>query len=328
MQSPAEVAGRPDPVLWPFLEAEDPAAAHELSELASSVISPLALRVCRARLRGNDAQDAEDVAAGAVLAVLGRLRALRQMESAPIEDFRAYVAGAAANACRDHARLRHPERFKLKSRIRYVLQHQPGLASWTHGPLTVGGYAAWKGRSTFGVDLAAVAALGTASGTALLDVLSGVFDAAGAPMELDALVDVVARRLGIEDARLVEMDAHESRSAPEPDPAARIDDQAALRRLWAEIAALPLRQRTALLLNLRDADGHDAIDLFPVSGTVAIDEIAAVLGLTPGQFASLRPRLPLPDAEIAALLGLERQQVINLRKCARERLARRLSALR
>jgi hypothetical protein len=34
--------------------------------------------------------------------------------------------------------------------------------------------------------------------------------------------------------------------------------------------------------------------------------------------------LPLDDATIAGLLGLTRQQVINLRKSARERLARRL----
>ena len=32
--------------------------------------------------------------------------------------------------------------------------------------------------------------------------------------------------------------------------------------------------------------------------------------------------MTLSDIEIAGLLGLTRQQVINLRKCARERLAR------
>jgi hypothetical protein len=43
-----------------------------------------------------------------------------------------------------------------------------------------------------------------------------------------------------------------------------------------------------------------------------------------GQFAELWPQLPLDDATIAGLLNLTRQQVINLRKSARERLARRL----
>ena len=35
------------------------------------------------------------------------------------------------------------------------------------------------------------------------------------------------------------------------------------------------------------------------------------------------PELPFDDNTIAALLGATRQQVINLRKCARERLRRR-----
>jgi hypothetical protein len=44
-------------------------------------------------------------------------------------------------------------------------------------------------------------------------------------------------------------------------------------------------------------------------------------------FAGLWSRLPLDDASIAELLNITRQQVINLRKCARERLARRMKAI-
>jgi len=36
--------------------------------------------------------------------------------------------------------------------------------------------------------------------------------------------------------------------------------------------------------------------------------------------------LPLEDSAIAQLFGITRQQVINLRKTARERLARRMQA--
>jgi hypothetical protein len=41
--------------------------------------------------------------------------------------------------------------------------------------------------------------------------------------------------------------------------------------------------------------------------------------------AELWNRLPLSDLEIGARLGATQRQVINLRKAARERLARRLS---
>ncbi len=97
-----------------------------------------------------------------------------------------------------------------------------------------------------------------------------------------------------------------------------------LRALWEEIRELPPRQCAALLLNLRDAQGRDAVSLLPLTGTASLREVAAVLGLPAERFAELWQRLPLDDASIAALLGATRQQVINLRKSARARLTRRL----
>ena len=44
----------------------------------------------------------------------------------------------------------------------------------------------------------------------------------------------------------------------------------------------------------------------------------------PFKYRSQRPPLPLSDLEIAERMQLTRQQVINLRKCARERLRRRM----
>ncbi len=43
------------------------------------------------------------------------------------------------------------------------------------------------------------------------------------------------------------------------------------------------------------------------------------------KFTLLWNDLPLEDSSIAELLGATRQQVINLRKCARERLERRMN---
>ena len=50
----------------------------------------------------------------------------------------------------------------------------------------------------------------------------------------------------------------------------------------------------------------------------------ALTVLEPRQLALIWNDLPLDDLKIAALLGTERQQVINLRQAARNRLARRL----
>jgi DNA-directed RNA polymerase specialized sigma24 family protein len=283
-------------------------------------------------LRGDDARDAEDVAASVVLGVLSRLRSLRRAPGeAAIADFASYVAATAANACRDLVRSRHPERYRLKGRIRYVLTHQPGLAAWPHGGETWCGFAVWQDTPRRAMPAALDRLRHERSipvhGEALPDTLARVFDHAGGAIELDELVDSVAQRLGIQDVRLVEADEADAvAAAPLDGPLATRDERAAVQRLWSEIVCLPPRQRTALLLNLRDADGHDATTLFPATGTASLREIAAALEMEAQRLAELWPRLPLPDAEIATLLGLTRQQVINLRKCARERLARRLAS--
>ena len=94
--------------------------------------------------------------------------------------------------------------------------------------------------------------------------------------------------------------------------------------MWKEICDLPLRHRAALLLNLRDSHGADALELFQLTRVAGIHEIAKSLDFQPEDFARIWNRLPLDDAAIADHLGLKRQQVINLRQSARARLSRRL----
>jgi RNA polymerase sigma factor (sigma-70 family) len=100
-----------------------------------------------------------------------------------------------------------------------------------------------------------------------------------------------------------------------------------LERLWNEIRELPPRQRAALLLNLRDDEGRGMIELWPQTGIAPLAELARALDLTEGALRELWPTLPRDDQWIAERLGVTRRQVINLRKCARERLARRLRVI-
>ena len=130
---------------------------------------------------------------------------------------------------------------------------------------------------------------------------------------------------------LPETNQENVRSGPFFDPAAELntalDQRLRLKRLWAEICQLPLRQRAALLLNLRDAQGRGVITLLPLTRIATIRQIAEALAMTAEQLAAVWSDLPFEDAAIARSLGITRQQVINLRKSARERLARRTGAL-
>src|SRR5205085_11863617 len=103
----------------------------------------------------------------------------------------------------------------------------------------------------------------------------------------------------------------------------KLDQRAHLEKLWAEICELPLRQRVALLLGLRDAQGRGVLALLPLIQIASLRQIAAALSLSAESLATLWNQLPLEDRAIAEAIGVTRQQVVNLRKCARERLRRR-----
>ena len=105
---------------------------------------------------------------------------------------------------------------------------------------------------------------------------------------------------------------------------ALIEQSQSMRAVWKEITVLPLTQRAALLLNLRDPSGGSALWLIASSAIASVRKIAELLDLPADQFAQLWSRLPLSDLDIAQRLGVTRQQVINLRQAARQRLARKM----
>jgi hypothetical protein len=156
--------------------------------------------------------------------------------------------------------------------------------------------------------------------TALLKI----FDFAQGPIFLEELVGIVARLWGIND-RMATFDPDAAGShvaSPESD----LVQRRGLEGLWNEIRDLPVPQRAALLLNLRAGEGDSPIVFFPVMGIASIRQIAEVLNIPAEEFANLWGLLPLGDQTIAGRLGVTRQQVINLRKSARERLRRRVKA--
>lgn len=136
-----------------------------------------------------------------------------------------------------------------------------------------------------------------------------------------------------------------------PSPGQRPNEEAQwqvfLTYLWAEIEALPPLQRLAYLLNITDGE----IEWFWFYGVASLRHIGKTMALTneqfqrawvlldwreehrqtarslttyDEQFALLWQHLPLNDLTISALLATTRQNVINLRQAARNRLRRKL----
>jgi hypothetical protein len=326
-----------DPLLKPFLESpdEDAARAH-LSDLLERHASPLVRDVVRGQVpdRPSGSADSSDVHAGVLLRLTAHLWSLRADKDAqPLGSFAGYVAAAAHNACHAFFRNRYPQRSRLRNKLRYVLTREAGLALWTADRhVWTAGRSAWKDRPA---DAGSAARLQEAGGRLgplpFPELVRTLIDQAGGPCRLDQLADALGRVLGVSDEAVSLSEESEvgspleSRLADQaPSADEQIDTRRYLERLWGEIGELPVHQRTALLLNLRDEGGSGMLGMFPVTGVASQAEIAAVVGLDPGRLEDLWPRLPVDDEWIAGELGVSRRQVINFRKCARERLARRM----
>jgi hypothetical protein len=101
--------------------------------------------------------------------------------------------------------------------------------------------------------------------------------------------------------------------------------------VWEALNEIPSHQRKALLLNMKEAVGVEAISLFLRLKIAAMEEIAKTLELSLEEFSDAFDRFPLSSAEIADVLGIrdkgktsKEQRVDSLRRIARDLLRRRL----
>ena len=344
-----------DEVLLPLLRVSDEAELQQLLMLlVSEHAAPVIKEIIRHKLRRprgaasdeRNHHDAEDIYNDAVVQLLARLREFRaNPRDKAIGNLRSYVAVVAYHSCYRHLRRLYPRRHILKSRLRYLLTHQAGFALWEGADKElICGFALWREAGTAADKeklrqlsdepqvIIESGLLKTAEPQAKpAEVLAAVFAYASGPMKLDELVKIVGHLWGIKDQTSHSQMDEESLAEltdEREDFTVELDRQEYLRKLWAEIVALPPRQRAALLLNLRDGEGRGCIELFQLAGIVNIRGMAAALEVPLEQFAELWNELPLDDLTIAGRLQLTRQQVINLRKAARARLSRRMKIFR
>jgi DNA-directed RNA polymerase specialized sigma24 family protein len=341
-----------DDLLLPLLQAEADDARHVIERLLVEHAGPLIKQIIRSKLSmffGQEwSQDAEDLHGEVLVPLLARLQAFRShpAENA-IGNFRGYVAVSAYNACHEYIRRISPQYHQLKNRMRYLMTHHSDFSLWESGhSMTLCGFAKWREANRPGSNSPRFAqindepqsfapvALGgrRPERMSLAELTSAIFDWLGHPVELDQMVTLVARLCGVieplapkqsgrdEDS----LDPFERIPDPRADVEAKVEARMRLEHIWIEIAQLPIGQRTALLLNLRDEKGGNAIALLPITGVASIRQIAEALTIPAIEFVHIWPRLPLDDDAIALRLGLTRQQVINLRLAARRRLLRRL----
>jgi len=320
-----------------------------LSQLIAVHAEPVINGIIRYKLRRNlnssgGEAEAEDLRQEAIEKLLVELQKLRSdMETHPIRDVRGLAATITYRLCARWMRRQFPLHHSLRNKIQYLLTRQAGFALWPDDKnemkKLIAGFAAWKGQRP-SIDAAGLrrlpqdekllASLGGGGGSAdVREALATIFNHVGGPVEFDELVKTVAALLQITDRRIESIDADSGDTSveladQEADVAWRVEKRIFLQRLWEELRQLPLQQRVALLLNLRDHKGRGCIALFPATGVASIDQLAEAMEMRAEQLAEMWNELPLEDSKIAELLKQTRQQIINARQSARRRLARRL----
>ena len=329
-----------DAVLSPYLQARNEAdEAAALEHLICERAQPIIRQVLGTKLRVGGSSDSDisadeatDMLNEITLKLVQRLRSLQaNTDERGIDNFRGYVAVTAYHACDGYLRKKYPRRYSLKNQLRYILTHRASLAVWegSEGYLLCG-FAVWRdsklavSRSELRQRASEVQLVNSNANSSPPDLLAEIFERAGGPLRLDDVVSLIADFWGIKDGppAATAGDGDEY-SGHDEQLDARLDQRSHLERLWAEIRELPLRQRVALLMSLRDSNGRSVLALLPLIQIASIRQIAETLSMPAEKLAALWNQLPLADGAIAESLGVTRQQVVNLRKCARERLWRR-----
>ncbi len=328
-----------DPCMISFLAAASDDEAWTaldalLVELGTVARDTITRHLTRTRVM---ADHIDDVQAEVRVKLTQKLWSLRAGAGEPIENIRAYTSTTAERTCYVFLRRQFPQRTRLRNRVRYAITHHSSTT------LEEDAQGIWRCRST-AVRFAAqpgsmrlflnsperyAADRGIDRGASLPALVVEILDTCDEPVEFDRLVDALAALLGVSDAPPV-TDAPGGRKYLDRviDPAAPInallEQRASLEQVWKELLALPVRQRSVLLLNLRDPDGGAMLQQLPATAVVTRSGIASALEVSEEELNDIWNELPLDDLTIAARLGTTRQQVINLRKSARARLSRRL----
>jgi hypothetical protein len=342
-----------DDILEDYLLETDHARSNRLVvELVCEHARPIFEKVINSKLGVHRAphdgireqEDTEDVCNDVIVQLLKRLRALKTSTSGVrLANFSAYVAVTAYNACNRYLREKYPEWYRLKSKLRYVLNRRASFALWQIESQWICGLADWRLQQRRPISREQLRQVCHHAAFQLDSVVSNdwkridhdsllaaVFRETQSPAEFDDLVTVVSEICGIRDHRPpvnARPEPANDRNQPvdiSASHATRIEHRLYLERLWQEICLLPLRQRAALLLNLRDSEGSELVTMIAYLRIATLSQIAQVLEVSAETFAEIWSSLPIDDASIARYLGVTRQQVINLRLSGRRRLARRM----
>ena len=136
-----------DPVLEPFLNAPlDSAAEHDALQDLMDQVTPVIEGVVHGKAGAVVAEiERKELFGEAVLQVIKRLQEMKSAQPRqPIANFKGYAAVMTFHVVHAHLRRVHPERRRLRNRIRHVVRKSAPFALWqSQSGQFVCGRASW-----------------------------------------------------------------------------------------------------------------------------------------------------------------------------------------
>lgn len=333
-----------DPLLHPFLRApnEDSAKA-ELDILFQTEAIPIIQKIINQRLGGGSISrnpnsiderdlDTQDLRQQTLMALTAHLwHVYTNPKKSRITAFHGYVAGVSFNTWRAAVRDETPLWTRLSFRLAYLCREsagQTGLTKWQdakHGSLV--GFTVWRRKRLAPaphfvlLEQTSIEELPSPS-TPLPEIAAWTLQQAAMPLLWNDFVTAVAFVLQVKDERISldrgNLETLLRGQQPRSQTGGESLNRDRLRNLWEQLQSLDRKERTVLLLK-----AEDLLD-FELSQVATLQDLSASLGISLPQVLSLLPSLPLDDHQIAQLLGIRRQTVVNLRSQARFTLRRKL----
>jgi RNA polymerase sigma factor (sigma-70 family) len=343
-----------DQLLLPYLSATDESKRQQhLDELLMIHAAPVVRQTLRRRLgfyvsqRGINPhnQGAEDLYQEIMTKVVQALHDLRNTSAKTgIENLKQYVARIASNACNDVLRTKSPARARLKNNLRFILSHHRDFAVWKAEGETLCGFGVWrdssKSRSSEKQLVDIEERLASFRSTRfprenikqvpLTKIVAELFRWIGGPVELDALVNIVATLLDVKDHphESVDDDTNQYLEARVADStlssSSRLEEQALLRSLWQALKELATEQRDVFCFGFEDESGRDLFTVLLEAEIVTFRELAQQLGRSTETIVGLWSKMPMDDEGIAFEMKTTRAQVYKWRFRALGRLKKGL----
>lgn len=332
-----------DNLLLPLLNAlDEQARQRRLDELLTIHAAPIIRKVLQRRgfyvnAQGinKSSQDAEDLYQEAMTRVVQILNE-DQRSLASIENFGGYVRRVVSNICADFHRSKSPARARLKNSLRDIFRQPKNLASWQYENEILCGFAEWRNTAKASVahnlesklDAFVLARFADedAKVVPLSRLVAELFDWIGGPVEIDALVEMLASVRGIKEQKIESLDDQVAASfdihslGSLRSTELHVETTELLERLWRAIKQWSPRKRDAFVFRFDDQAGQDLFTVLLAAGIVNWDELASGMGRSVAEVVRLRTLMPMDNATAARELNTSRNNVSKWRHRALRKL--------